>query len=88
MTENIRSSKEYKNLTPYDACANVEGFADHDVTQEEAQASWQYLLDTGQCWTLQGWYGRTVTQLLEDGLLLPPKEDRVDHYGNVVPGTK
>ena len=37
--------------------------AEHD---EEVEA-WQYLIDTGLAWQLQGWYGRTAQRLINDG---------------------
>ena len=33
---------------------------------EEVEA-WQYLIDTGLAWQLQGWYGRTAQRLINDG---------------------
>lgn len=55
--------------TLYDACAAVEGFDGEEHTQEELLAAWQYLVDTGLCWSLQGWYGRTATRLIEAGYI-------------------
>lgn len=34
--------------------------------------AWQYLLDTGTVWKLQGWYGRTAVDMLMRGLLTQP----------------
>ncbi len=30
--------------------------------------AWQLLIDTGLCWQLQGWFGRTAMTLIEDGV--------------------
>ena len=66
---NIRKSKEYKKLTPYLATAIAEGFCEGEgATKEEQIAAWQYLIDNGECWTLQGWFGRTATRLIEEGI--------------------
>ena len=57
--------------TPYDASACVEGFDGEDHDQDTIISAWQYLLDTGLCWKLQGWYGRTANQLIEEGFITP-----------------
>lgn len=68
----IRDTKEYKSMTSFDACATIEGFCGHEnATQEELAAAWQYLVDTGEVWTLQGFYDRTARDLIEFGLLSP-----------------
>ena len=35
---------------------------------EEEIEAWPYLIDTGLCWRLQGWYGRTAKRLIDDGI--------------------
>lgn len=53
----------------YLACAYAEGFCEgEDATEQERIEAWQYLIDTGKCWTLQGWYGRTAKQLIDAGV--------------------
>jgi hypothetical protein len=86
--KNYRKTKLYKTMTSYIACSIAEGFSGEENTQDEIGTAWQWLLDTGTCWHLQGFYSRTVTDLLERGLLLPPLKDHKDYYGNIVPGVK
>jgi hypothetical protein len=51
----------------YRACGVVEGFEDSSG-EEETIAAWQWLIDTGHCWHLQGWYGRTAAELIQQGV--------------------
>lgn len=37
-------------------------------TQDEVIEAWQHLIDTGLCWQLQGWFGRTAFELLAKGI--------------------
>ena len=61
-----------REMTPYLACAIAEGFCEGEGASEAEQIeAWQYLIDTGQCWTLQGRYGRTATALIEQGICTP-----------------
>ncbi len=48
----------------------IEGIEDASI-DEQLQA-WQSLVDSGLAWQLQGWYGRTATQLIQQGLINPP----------------
>lgn len=43
----------------------------HD--EDEALEAWQYLIDSGLAWQLQGWYGRTAERLIEAGLVREPE---------------
>jgi len=55
----------------YLACAYAEGFCEgKGATREEQIEAWQYLLDTGLCWQLQGWYGRTARDLIDAGIIV------------------
>lgn len=54
-------------MTPYDAVGMAEGFV--ECPDEETYiAAWQYLIDTGMAWTLQGSFGRTAVRLIESGV--------------------
>lgn len=55
-------------LDTYTACAIVEGFDGPPASEKEQLAAWQYLINTGIVWKLQGWYGRAATALIEAGL--------------------
>lgn len=58
--------------TPYLAAAYAEGFCEGEGASDEEQLeAWQYLIDTGLCWRLQGWYGRTAQALIDNGVCTP-----------------
>lgn len=40
-----------------------------DASPDEQIKAWQMLVDTGLVWQLQGWYGRTVNQLIQQGII-------------------
>lgn len=42
-------------------------FEDGDLDTEELVELFQYLVDTGKAWTLQGFYGRTAQALIDRG---------------------
>lgn len=70
----LRGTKFYKSLNHYLAAAYAEGFCEGEGASEKEQLSaWQYLIDTGACWKLQGWFGRTAQNLIEQGLCLKAK---------------
>lgn len=52
----------------YDACAIIEGFADHEPDQDEVIEAFQFLIDTGIVWQLQGFYGRSAHNLIQQGI--------------------
>ena len=56
--------------TPYLAAAYAEGFCEGEGASEEDQLeAWAYLIRTGQCWSLQGWFGRAAKSLIDQGII-------------------
>jgi hypothetical protein len=47
----------------------AEGFVKTDSEEKYVEA-WQYLLDTGLVWSLQGWFGRTAVAMIEAGQII------------------
>lgn len=63
--------------TPYLACAYAEGFNEgEDATLEEQIEAWAYLIEGEHYISLQGFYGRTASLLLNEGYI--SKEGYID----------
>lgn len=62
----------------YTACGIAEGFDDPEddfgTLNDRNIEAWAYLIATGQAWSLQGWYGRTASSIIEGGTI-----DRTGH---------
>jgi hypothetical protein len=58
--------------TPYTATAAAEGFDGIEHDEETIISAWQYLIDTGLAWSLQGWFGRTAAALIDNGVCNAP----------------
>lgn len=59
--------KKPKPLDNFSAVMIAEGVepADADTTRR----AWQHLVDTGLAWQLQGWFGRTASDMIKAGLI-------------------
>ena len=68
VNKTLRDSDLYSKMGQYDACGIAEGWLSSE-SQEEILVAWQILVDTGMAWTLQGFFGRTASDLLEQGLI-------------------
>lgn len=55
-------------MDSFTATGIAEGFIDAD-SEEQVIEAWQTLVDTGLAWQLQGWFGRTAQQLINQGVI-------------------
>jgi hypothetical protein len=75
MSKTKTLSIEEQPMTTYLATAIAEGFCEGEGASEEMQIkAWQYLIDIGTAWQLQGWFGRQATALIEAGICKPAKK--------------
>ena len=40
-----------------------------EATEDQWVEAWQFLVNTGIAWQLQGWFGRTAAELIESGII-------------------
>ena len=61
---------EKEKMTLYLAVAIAEGFNEGEEASKERQIeAWQFLHDEGHAYKLQGWYGRTARDLINEGII-------------------
>ena len=71
-------------MTPYLAVSIAEGFEPPE-SQEQVIEAWQFLVDSGLAWRLQGWFGRTATDMVAQGLVkYHPPTKVVPDYNKVL----
>lgn len=61
-----------KAMDSFTAVMIAEGVYQAESEQQYIEA-WQLLIDTGMAWSLQGWFGRTAQNLIEEGYCTSPK---------------
>jgi len=55
-------------MSNYEATGIAEGWIDAD-SEDQVIEAWQHLHDTGLAYSLQGWFGRTARDLIEQGII-------------------
>jgi hypothetical protein len=58
-------------MDSYNAVGIAEGFVEAE-SEDQVLEAWQYLVNSGLAWQLQGWFGRTASHLIEQGLITAP----------------
>ena len=58
--------KQENNMENFDAVMIAEGV--DPANEEEEIEAWQHLIDSGLAWSLQGWFGRNASNLIEQGI--------------------
>lgn len=58
-------------INSYNAVGIAEGFIEAE-SEDQVVEAWQFLIDSGLAWKLQGFFGRTASQLIEQGICSAP----------------
>lgn len=53
-------------MNDFDAVMIAEGV--EEASYDRQVEAWQYLIDSGLCWKLQGFFGRTAQKLINEGI--------------------
>jgi len=75
--------QQYKGdkMNNFDAVIEIEEGNDFDKQVEAMQE----LINSGQCWHLQGSYGRAAMDMIKQGYCMLGETGHKDYYGNYVP---
>ena len=63
-------------MDSYMAVALAEGFEEAE-SEDQVIEAWQYLIDSGMAWSLQGTFGRTAMGLIEQGVCTAPQRELI-----------
>lgn len=73
-----------RDWTGYDHVGAIIDYEGSEQSAEETLRLFQYLVDTGLAWQLQGHYGRTAKALIDKGLVSPSANEEptytLEHY--------
>ncbi len=64
--------------TQFDLVNAIMRYEDGTLPMDEVIALFQYLIDTGMAWTLQGFYGCTAMGLIDAGLCEPIQKQPIN----------
>jgi len=59
---------------PFDLTNNIIAYENGELDEDATFALFQYLVDTGIAWQLQGRYGRTAMAMIKAGFVTVPKQ--------------
>jgi hypothetical protein len=71
----VLTNTQERKMNQFDAVGIAEGWIEAE-SEEQSLEAWQYLIDTGLAWRLQGWFGRVAADLIEQGICLPAKRPK------------
>jgi hypothetical protein len=61
--------QEHEDEAPFDVIGAIIDYEQGDLDDDDTIALFQYLVDTGMAWSLQGHYGRVARYMIEQGFV-------------------
>jgi hypothetical protein len=65
--------------------SDIFAFEEGRLSEEDSIAMFQRMIDDGTVWKMPGSYGRTASELIQQGLCMLGPVGHRDYYGNYVP---